>query len=128
MFATERTPCADISRIGLKDCESGQSILYILAWYALILAVEPKELTHETAEDFQVLLTRKFLGHEYHTDHGLLDPRQFGHIDNRKRVWVKLRHKAHTSMAKLPRSTIITLINILCVVYLLAISFAYGDE
>lgn len=88
------TNCTDFSAFGSGQRTSGITMLYLLAWIALRLALMEPLVIQENVDSFAWQLLVEYLGDHYYVDPDALeDSYNFGMPTHRIRRWTVLRHR-----------------------------------
>ena len=98
------TPCTDFSKQGKEMKLAGVTMLYLLAWIALRLALQEPVIVQENVTEFPTAILTEYLGRYYFIDTCTEDSMSFGWPSRRNRRWIIMRHRAKTTNAISPLS------------------------
>ena len=96
------TPCTDFSPRGAMKGLLGVTTGYLFCWMLQRLLLEDDYALQENVASFTTRIISDTLGHMYHVEQTLLDPRDYGWPVARVRKYTVLMHKAKTGAMRQP--------------------------
>ena len=99
------TPCTDFSPRGEMKGLAGVTTGFLFCWILHRLIMQDDYVLQENVQSFTTSIICETLGHMYHVEQALLDPRDFGWPIARVRKYTVLLHKTKTGAMTQPFET-----------------------